>query len=233
MTLYSLISELRNHGKIIFNSDDILEYSHISKNSVNKYTYRLNKSYNVFKIERGEYSLTDDPFIVASQIVFPGYISFDSALYIHNLLSQVINIINIATPIRKKNITFNSTPIRFVHMNPDLMFGYQKMRKDDSYIFLADVEKTIIDILYRPDISSISSILDIPVNRLNKTRLKGYSRALTIEAVRRRLGYITDYMGIDLGITVENNTVYKLNPYNNKKGKYVAKWKIYDNEVEY
>ena len=233
MTLYGLISELRNHGKIIFNSDDILEYSGISKNSVNKYGYRLNKSYNVFKIERGEYSLTDDPFIVASQIVFPGYISFDSALYMHNLFSQVINIINIATPVRKKNIIFNSTSIRFVHVNPDLMFGYQKIRKDDSYILLADVEKTIIDILYRPDISSISSILDIPVNRLNKTRLKGYSRTLTIEAVSRRLGYITDYMGIDLGITVKNNTAYKLNPYNNKKGKYVAKWKIYDNEVEY
>ncbi len=233
MSIYNLINELKNHDKIIFNSNDILRYSNISENSVHKYAYRLKKQSNVYKIENNKFSLTEDPFIVASQVIFPAYISFNSALYLHNIMSQTINNIEIATPSRKKDIFFNNTLIRFIYIRADLMFGYRKIQKDNSFIFLADLEKTIIDILYRPDISSISNIIDIPASKLNKSRLKEYTKLINTESIRRRLGYILDIMGIEINIRMRNDSVYKLNPYNKLKGKYVSKWKIYDNEVNY
>ena len=228
-----LIEELTNRGKIVFTSNDILRYSVISENSVPKYGYRLKGYHNVYKIERNKFSLTDDPFIVASQVISPAYISFNSALYINNLLSQTINTIEIATPIRKKDIIFQSMLIRFIHINPDLMFGYKKILKENSYILLADVEKIIIDILYRPDISPISNIVNIPASKINKSRLKEYVRSINIEAVRRRLGYIMNYKGININIKMNNSSIYKLNPYNKNKGRYVPEWKLFDNEVDY
>ncbi len=233
MALHELIEELTNHGKIVFTSNDILRYSGISKNSVPKYGYRLKGHHNVYKIERNKFSLTDDPFIVASHVISPAYISFNSALYINNLLSQTINTIEIATPVRKKDIIFQSMLIKFIHINPDLMFGYKKILKENSYILLADVEKTIIDILYRPDISPISNIVNIPASKINKSRLKEYVRSINIEAVRRRLGYIMNYKGININIKMNKSSVYKLNPYNENKGRYVPEWKIFDNEVDY
>ena len=233
MALHELIEELTNHGKIVFTSNDILRYSGISKNSVPKYGYRLKGHHNVYKIERNKFSLTDDPFIVASHVISPAYISFNSALYINNLLSQTINTIEIATPVRKKDIIFQSMLIKFIHINPDLMFGYKKILKENSYILLADVEKTIIDILYRPDISPISNIVNIPASKINKSRLKEYVRSINIEAVRRRLGYIMNYKGININIKMNNSSVYKLNPYNKNKGRYVPEWKLFDNEVDY
>jgi len=81
---------------------------------------------------------------------------------LHNILDQIINNVDIATPIRKKTLIFNSTVLKFHYVKPDLMFGYKKIKKDNSYIFLADIEKTIIDILYRPDICNVSNIINIP-----------------------------------------------------------------------
>ncbi len=230
---YEVINKLKNDEKVIFTSNDILRYSHITPKSLAKSVYRLKQQYGIYKIEKNKFSLTDDPFIVASNIVYPSYLSFTTSLYLHNALDQIINQLDIATPVRKKMIMFNSTILNFHYIKPDLMFGYRKIRRENSYIFLADIEKTIIDILYRPDICNISNIINIPAKSINKKILKEYLQRVNIEAVRRRTGYIMEYMGMPLNIKIGNKSAYKLNPYNKNLGKYIKKWNLYDNEVDY
>ena len=233
MSLYSIASNLSSKEKKVFSNSEIKLYSGISANSTSEYIYRLIKKSLIYKIEKNKFAISTDPFIVGSQILFPSYISFFPAFYLYHFTDQTINELQIASSARKNNIIFNGMKIEFIYMKPELIFGYKKIKKDDSYIFLVDVKKLIIDIAYRPDIMGILPIGDIPLSRIKKKTLEIYLNKVKIEAVRRRVGYIMECLGMNLNIKPRNNSVYKLNPYNKNPGKYIVKWKLYDNEVNY
>ena len=50
--------------------------------------YRLKKEKLIFEIEKNRYALQKDPFIVASNITWPSYISCWPALRYYNLITQ-------------------------------------------------------------------------------------------------------------------------------------------------
>ena len=129
---YEVINKLTDDEKVIFTFNDILRYSHISPKSLAKSVYRLKQQYGIYKIEKNKFSLTDDPFIVASNVVYPSYLSFTTSLYLHNTFDQIINQVDIATSVRKKMVKFNSTILNFHYVKPDLMFGYRKIRRENS-----------------------------------------------------------------------------------------------------
>ena len=61
--------------------------------------HRLSKRGLIFKIEKNKYTLSKDPFLIASRIIWPSYISCWSALKYHNLTEQVPQDITIITPV--------------------------------------------------------------------------------------------------------------------------------------
>ena len=97
-------------------------------------------------IAPGLYSLSSKPpdqFTIANFLVEPSYISFESALSYHGVLSQFPYLITSAT-IRKAQIKQTHHTYQYYHIQPNLYFGYTYL---NNYL-LATPEKALLDQLY-------------------------------------------------------------------------------------
>src|SRR3989344_6017755 len=82
--------------------------------------HRLKKNKLILEIEKNKYSLNRDPIIVASNIIWPCYISIWSALRYHNLTEQLPHFIFVITTRtrKKREINLGSTKILFIKIKP-------------------------------------------------------------------------------------------------------------------
>lgn len=223
---------------------DVMEYlkkfvvfdSLILENKLNKsrqYTnlvlYRLQKSGRIRKIERNKYTLYDDPFLLASRIIWPSYISGSTALEYYKLTEQIPHNINVITTRNKRNLQLNNAKITFKKVKAENFFGYEKIKYNDFEIFIANPEKAIIDsALLR--MSSFSEIIEIVLNnKLKITRLLGYLKKIKNKSLIKRFGYLLELSGKDYSKEFKNfiDATYIPLDYSKKKtGKKNKKWRL-------
>jgi len=134
---------------------------------------------------------------------------------------------------QKKPINFNSNLIQFVKFKKFRFFGFKRETLEGKFVFVAEVEKAILDSLYLPKYCSISETFFALKNaKLDLKRLFRYSKEMKSLAVIKRLGYLLEISGID---SSEIKTSFKnyslLNPNLPKKGEKNEKWKLIINEV--
>jgi len=233
MKAYEVVETLRKSRKAVFTPDDIAKITGLSGSEVYVLISRLYKRSMIFKPMKGFISLSQDPFIVSSQLYPPAYISFITALYLHGKIQQVIDRIFIVSPGKRKQIAVFGMNVHFVTLKRAMMFGYKKVRKENSYVVLADVEKAIIDCLYLPRYCRLVDVFDIlkEGTDMDMGRLIEYARMSKSEAVERRLGYLFDLTGMKHDLRPKNKITYKLNPSIKAKGEFDNKWRLYVNEV--
>ena len=234
MKSYEVVETLRKSRKAVFTPKDIAKITGLNGSKVYVLISRLYKRGMIFKPMKGFISLSQDPFIISSQLYPPSYISFITALYLHGKIQQVIDRIFIVTPKKRKQIAaIFEMDVHFVTLKRAMMFGYKKVRKESSYVVLADVEKAIIDCLYLPRYCRIAVVFDILKEGadMDVGRLIEYAKMSKSEAVERRLGYLLDLVGIKHDLRPKNKSTYKLNPRIKAKGEFDNKWRIYVNEV--
>jgi len=229
MNLYEIKDILEKKEKAIFTMNEFAKLFQLKKEVASVYLYRMVKKGLLIKIEKNKFSLTNDPFIIASQITFPCYLSLTSALYLHNIMPQIPDIIEVITSRQKKSLYNNLVKIRFIKVKPELMFGYLKLKKESSFIMLADVEKTIIDSLIFLRYCRLQLILDA-LKIANLKRLEEYLSLIRNEAIVRRVGYLLDLLKIKHHFKKRTDVVYKLNPSIRKRGEFNKKWYLYVNE---
>jgi predicted transcriptional regulator of viral defense system len=122
------------------------------------------------RLLQGKITFIDDDQIIASQLIEPSYISLRSALLFHSMIKQVPQNIECVTP---RNSRFHKElGIAYHKIPPALFFGYDRLQKGDSYIFMADPEKALIDSVYLNKISK-SMIPEIAEN-IDKNKLTKY-----------------------------------------------------------
>jgi predicted transcriptional regulator of viral defense system len=229
MNLYQIAEALKHTRRCVFTPDDLCRITGLTKGDVYVYINRMLKRGLIFRVERGKVAICKDPFIISSQLVFPAYISFITALYLHGKIQQTINNIFVATSRKRKPQAIFGVEVSFATLKPDLMFGYQKEKKGESYISLATSEKAVIDILYLPRYTRIACIPPL-LRDVDVEKLIQYTMMTGSEAVTRRLGYLLDLTGIEHDLKLSTKTIYKLNPSINAKGKLNRKWLLYINE---
>ncbi|EQD60679.1 hypothetical protein B2A_03567 [mine drainage metagenome] len=97
------------------------------------------------RAENGVYYTPDaSSYEVASEIVYPSYVSLISALRLHNLTEQIPNMVYIVSTKMHKDIELDSIRIKFFKVKGSLMYGYLKM----DGAFVAEPEKAVVDMLY-------------------------------------------------------------------------------------
>lgn len=229
MNIYEMRRKIVQHEKAVFDINELSRILGVSKRAASVYVNRMIKKKLLFKIEKNKVAVCDDIFIVSSQILFPSYLSLTSALYMHNSFSQIINKIYILTTKKRKMAKIFGTEIIFVNINPKLLFGYRKVKKGESFINLADLEKAIIDCLYFPRYCRIGYLMH-GLKKVNIKKFESYIRILNSEAVLRRAGYLLDYIKAEHSLKRRTNTIYKLNPRIRAQGKFNKKWYLYINE---
>ena len=231
MNLYEAREILRHTGMEIFTFRDMSRLMGTDPAVTRVYVHRMKVKGFLIPVQRGIYTISEDPFIIASQIDQPSYLSFSSALYLHGRFSQVVNDLFVVTSGKTRQVSMEGYNIHFVHFNGSMMYGFQKDPKGNSYTFLADLEKAVVDILMRPRYLPVACCYDALKEGFDKNILEEYARRSGSEAVIRRTGFLLEASGYETTLAPSTKTVYHLNPVLKRKGSFNSRWKLYINEV--
>jgi Predicted transcriptional regulator len=230
MNLYQIASLLKSSGLSVIHPVDIMKAANVDAASAYVYAIRMIKKGLLFPVENGKYSISNDLYVVASQVFSVSCISFISALSLHGNLEQVLRDIFIVAPKYHKKTSFGGMTMKFVRFPSDMFFGFSKVPRCSSYIMLAEMEKAIIDSLYRTKYTRFNILLNAIENYADHKKLIQYLNMCGRESVIRRAGYLMDLAGIKHNFKPRTHVIYKLNPSIEDLGELDKKWKLYINE---
>lgn len=157
---------------------DVLESLRFAGNDTLKTTLsRLNKQASILRLKRGVYSVNpmQDAFACA-QAMFPGYVAFSSALYLHKLIAEVPFVIYVATVQESQVKRFGQYEFRAVAIGEK---AQGTMRLGEHVV--STRAKTLFDCLclpqYSPETEKLSE--SCPSEKLTKAEwaeFEGYVR---------------------------------------------------------
>ncbi len=163
-------------------------------------SYRLRKEGSIIGVERDKYTVHRNPFLVASYLTWPSYISGWSAARHHNLTEQIVTSITVIT-LRKrsrKRINFLGTPIEFVNTNEKYFFGYGRTDVDGFPVFIAEPEKSLIDgLLFRKiSVPEVFEMIKKNKGKLNYNKLVWLTSRIGSRSLAKRVGFLLEKLGI-------------------------------------
>ena len=198
--------------------------------------HRLVEEGRIFRLERNSYTVLKDPLIVASRIVWPGYISLWYALGYHGLTEQIPHAISVLTTKRtfRAVIDFQQARIEFIKIPPSALFGYEKTVVRESEVFMATPEKALVDavVLRRISMAEIFGMMKERKMALDLRRLADFVRRTGSIAAAKRMGYMLEQLGSDQWMRLAKGIYPVAIPLDSalpRKGALVRKWGIIDN----
>ena len=186
-----ILEELQSHGKTVFTINDASILMKKPKKYVSKI---LSSNRKVNRIERGLYFISSSGTVnlyeIASQVVFPSYISLFAAFQYYSVSDQIINTYSVISMKRHRVINLGENRIEFRTVERERFFGFEKIRN----IYVATMEKTILDSLYlnTPSFSYVMEAFDSAIQNsmLNLKRLKQYADRMNSGRVKRKLSLL-------------------------------------------
>lgn len=150
MRLVDVHSRLLNMGPPAFETSDAAALLAISRPHASKLLARLAASGLLARLGRGRWGFKDriDPFALPEYLTapFPSYVSLQSALYHHGMISQIPSVIYAVSIARTRTYRTDLGTVSIHHVDPSAFFGYRSMPKGHGKI--ATPEKALIDLLY-------------------------------------------------------------------------------------
>ncbi len=234
MKTITVLEELRKYP--VFDLKTFAIIAAANKDYAKVYIHRLKEKGLVFNLQRDRYTVHRDPFIVASRVIWPSYISLWSALNFHGLTDQVPSTISVVTS-RKKRATvveFMNARIVFEHINPRYYFGSYKELYDGFEVFIAEREKAVIDgvLLRRISLSAITEMIKEHIKEVDIEKLVKYITMTGNKSLAKRMGYVFCSFGHDFFDELEPliyRTPLLLDYSLPKRGKTDRRWGIIDN----
>jgi predicted transcriptional regulator of viral defense system len=250
-----LISSLYELGRIIFTVKDIEEITGLKGGTAKKLRHDLIKRKIIARLKPGKYiiipqeigdetSYIGNWYVVGREIVKSHnyYISHYSAMDIHNMLTHPVTKVYITTPVqeyKKQRIVGNAT-FEFIYTDTKNIWGIQQIWVTKSeQARVSDIERTIIDCLYRPKycggILEIVRGIWIQKEKIDFEKLHDYIKKFNRIVVIKRLGYILeglnlqkiDYLNkLRIGM---NDKYYLLDPLLSTETTYKNSWKLIAN----
>ncbi len=240
-----LIEQLARKDNII-HFDEAVKITDLSRESLRVVFTRLEKAGILERIEKGKYLVipigaekgkyTLNEFVIGASLLNTNNysISYWSALHHYGLTEQIPNVVFIQTDERKKktNIKVFGVNYKIIRVNKDKIFGIQKLWFQNKAINITDKEKTIIDCLDKPQycgglIEVFKALNNIKDEKYSKEKLIDYALKMNNSGITRRLGYICEYVGININIPKPKTRNYLyLDPTMPKRGKPNAKWRL-------
>jgi predicted transcriptional regulator of viral defense system len=169
------------------------------------------------------------------------YIGFYSALDIHGLITQpsLVEQVVLRKRIQPKLFKLKNVRFEMITFNINHFFGYEKTWIDDfNKVNCSDLEKTIIDCLYKPNyangITEIIKAIYKSRNNVNSERLLAYLDKFDAQVVYKRLGFLLQNLNLfkELSERIKHrisNSYALLDPSLPKTGKHNSQWKVIDN----
>lgn len=237
MNTRDFLEKIKKARKAIFTANDLVKITNKRKEYLKVYLFRLKKKELIQEVERGKYIISQHPFITASNLIFPSYISFLSAYSYYQITTQIPRIIQVVTLCSKKSLELENYTIKFIKLPARKLFGYHKESFMEKEIFIAEKEKAIIDSLYLPKYCPLDETKAALEVKLDINKLISYALKMNSKVLLKRLGYLLELKNIDIHKRVQkylNKRYDPLNPFQKKLKKKPGKsekWRLIINEV--
>lgn len=134
----------------VFRTADVMVALDIQKSYASKLLERLAQHGHVVRLKRGLWLLAEgfDPLALVTHITapFPSYVSLQSALYYHDMISQIPEVIYCVSLARTRTYETPVATISVHHIPGSLFFGYEE--RSEQHVMMALPEKALLDFLY-------------------------------------------------------------------------------------
>lgn len=189
-----LITTLRGFNREFFTITDMEKVTGLPRKSLRVALTRLTAKRVLIRIARGVYQLSlseIDVRKIANQLYYPSYLSFESALSLQGILSQIPYTQTFATLKKSKKMILYNTEVEFTQLKEELFFGY----KLEQGIYIAEPEKALLDQLYLVSRGKRNiSIEELDLRNINKAKFYEYAARFP-SYVGPLVGQVRKYMG--------------------------------------
>jgi len=218
--------------KTVITPRDISQLKNTKKNYSSLVLERLTKKNILKRIKKGSYTSSTNIYALATNLVFPSYLSFWTGIAYKGYTEQIINTIFVATTKKTRDIEFEGYKIKFIKLSKNNFFGYSKEISGNEEIFIATQEKLLIDcLLYQRYSGNIDEIIKfIESAQFDIQKIREYLKIIKNNSLKQKIGYLLEkYKKINLDVKISGNN-YTFLPIKTKE-KTNKKWKIrfYDN----
>jgi len=209
-----LLSTLSSTDKTIFTVEDAKNVTGSSMPATRIILSKLVKKRWLISLSSGKYLIvplsagekgehTENWYLIAKNLVNPStyYISYFSALEIHEITTQPIFRIYISTPNRKRPKDILGANFQFVYTRGKDMWGLEDNWVTPSQkVKVSDLERTIIDCLDRLEfcggVTEVAKAIWNKRNDFDFEKLLQYLIRFNRKSVVKRLGFLLDIYGI-------------------------------------
>ncbi|MCC6220700.1 MAG: hypothetical protein IT291_05595 [Deltaproteobacteria bacterium] len=150
MNLLQADTKLSKFGYPCMATRDVAAFLDISTVYASNILSRLEQAGRVIRLGRGRWLIgaSIDPFAIPEALTnpSPAYISLQSALYHHGIVSQIPAVVYAVSLARTKRYKNRIGEFSIHHVAPEFFFGFELLGK--SMIKMATPEKALIDYLY-------------------------------------------------------------------------------------
>ncbi len=176
----------RYHEQTIFHFNHLRAFTGMDPHTLRVALGRLTQRKILQRICRGYYANPFHPPTleeISAEIYKPSYISLESALSRHGVLSQIPQVLTCVTSRLPRKAETSFGTIRYQQVKKACLFGFVK----EGPCFLAEPEKALVDFLYlnrRGEIQGMVS--EFKIDRLNRQRLNSYAKKMGVSLSRMK-----------------------------------------------
>lgn len=150
MTLSEALRKIKVMAQQVFRTADVIAALDIKKSHASKLLGRLAQHEHVIRLKRGLWTFPEslEPLALPQHLTapFPCYVSLQSALYYHDMISQIPEVTYCVSLARTRTYKTPIATISVHHIPGSFFFGYEE--RGDNHVKMALPEKALLDILY-------------------------------------------------------------------------------------
>jgi predicted transcriptional regulator of viral defense system len=235
-----ILKEIESRKLVFFKSGDVADLFGVETKSIQNYLETLANNELIIRIEKGKYcrSYLKDPWVLGSNLISGGTISYHTALAYHGLIPDSSREVYVASDRQKSNKSFFGYNFRFIKIRAHKYFGYKLEENAYGQFRVSDPEKTILDCFdlpqYSPGYKDLISIFGCM--KLDENKLIEYGKQMKNLSVLKRLAFLSEHYKLE-GLGRFRNTIASmlndkyslLDPGGAETGPFSARWKIRNN----
>jgi predicted transcriptional regulator of viral defense system len=150
MNASSALAHLRRLGKQVVTTNDVTLALGVERSAATQTLKRLAAEGLLKKIRHGLWAIDPalDPLVLPEHLTapLPSYVSFQSALYLRGMVSQVPEVIYVASLAQTRRVKTTLGAFSIHRLAPTFFGGYETLK--ESGVRLATPEKALLDTLY-------------------------------------------------------------------------------------
>jgi predicted transcriptional regulator of viral defense system len=150
MTQIEALAQIERLGLPLFETKDLAALLKVENSNANKIASRLAQTGLVIPIRRGRWALRSrlNKLAIPEHLTapYPTYVSLQTALYHHGMISQIPAVTYAVSLARTKRYDTPIGTISIHHVEPEFFFGYEL--DESGMVKMAKPEKALVDVCY-------------------------------------------------------------------------------------